>query len=144
MGSAFFIVNYYRKREHRKGNITLDTTLDPHVIEAPHGGPWLSLDQARVEPLPVGAQCIPMEETTLDQFVNALQQIVECSCVGLSQARATHRRQTVKGILEGLGDDDDTVMRWYIMEELERLGVIFATTMARKKDRKCRVMINRQ
>jgi hypothetical protein len=146
-GDAFLLPIIMEVENTSKGNITLDTTLDPHIIEAPHGGPWLSLDQARIEPLPVGAQSIPMEDTTLDQFIDALHSLVEQSCIGLSQARAHHRRQTVKAILDGLGGDDeddlDVVQRWYLMEELEHLGIVFATSATRRKDRKCRVVVAR-
>ena len=113
----------------------MDTIVDPHVIEATHGGPWLSLDQARVEPLPVGERHIPMEETTLDQFMEALHGLIERSYLTLSHEKARHRRKVVKGILAGLGGDEylDIVHRWYLMEELEHLGIIFPTTLARKK-----------
>lgn len=78
-----------------------------------------------------------MQEMTIDQFIEALEDLVELSCVFLTGAKAQHKRMKAQGILSELYEGcDDIVLRWYVMEELERLGIIFTTTLARKRRRK--------
>lgn len=80
-----------------------------------------------------------MQEMTTEQFIAALQTLAELSCNSLSSAKVFHREQKAQGIIAEMNNEAngiDIVLRWYVMEELEHLGVIFPTTMARKYLRK--------
>jgi len=80
-----------------------------------------------------------MQDMTTEQFIAALQTLAAQSCNSLSGAKAFHREQKAQGIIAEMSNEEngiDIIARWYAMEELEHLGVIFATTLARKHRRK--------
>jgi hypothetical protein len=129
------------------GYITL-LNVNTHVIDACHSGPWLSFRQAKIEALPIGdGHSIQMQEATFEQFIDALHVLIVRSCIDLSYGKKSMRTRKIQKLMEELDGDDtedlDMFQRWYLMEELEHLGVVFATTAERKGKRKYNRIIPR-
>jgi hypothetical protein len=113
--------------------------LGTHLAECVgiHGRPWISVDQAKVECLTLdNGMSMQVSIMTSEQFTKAIHLIIQQHCNTLNVARANYIAEKANAILDGLEDELTMLNKWYAMEELERIGIIFPTTLARKKLRK--------